>query len=104
MLRASGDLEEAYYVRLEPGRQRLVLDSLPRPGDVPFMVELERPVRLTPGKPVELKVFLDGGVCEVYADGKGAVSARLYNRHSGDCGLFVNEGRAHFRNIKLLTL
>jgi beta-fructofuranosidase len=104
MLRASGDLEEAYYVRLEPGRQRLVLDSWPRAGDVPFMVELERPVRLKPGDSVDLKVFLDGSVCEVYADGKGAVSARLYNCHSGDWGLFVNEGRAHFRNIKLLTL
>jgi beta-fructofuranosidase len=104
MLRASEDLEEAYYVRLEPGRQRLVLDSWPRAGDVPFMVELERPVRLRPGESVELKVFLDGSICEVYVDSKVAMSARLYNRHSGDWGLFVNEGAAHFRNIKLLTL
>jgi beta-fructofuranosidase len=104
MLRASDDLEEAYYVRLEPGRQRLVLDSWPRPGDVPFMVELERPIRLTPKNSVELKIFLDGSVCEVYADSKVAMSARLYNRYTGDWGLFVNEGSVRFRNIKLMTL
>ncbi len=101
MLRASDDLEEAYYIRLEPGRDRLVLDSWPRPGDKPFMVELERPILLTPGKPAELKVFVEGSICEVYAAGKVAMSARLYNRHSGHWGLFVNEGIAQFRDIRL---
>jgi beta-fructofuranosidase len=104
MLRASEDLEEAYYIRLEPGRQRLVLDSWPRPGDVPFMIELERPISLIPAKPTELKVFVDGSICEVYAGGKIAMSARLYNRYDGDWGLFVNEGGAYFSNIKLMTL
>ena len=104
MLRTSEDFEEAYYIRLEPGRQRLVLDSWPRVGDVPFMVELERPLRLVWGNPVELKVILDGTICEVYADSKVAMSARLYNRHSGDWGVFVNEGGAYFTNIRQFTL
>jgi beta-fructofuranosidase len=101
MLRASEDLEEAYYIRLEPGRARLVLDSWPRPGDKPFWVELERPLALAPGQPVELKVFVDGSICEVYAAGKIAMSARLYNRHAGKWGLFVNEGNARFRDVRL---
>jgi beta-fructofuranosidase len=104
LLRATEDLEEACYLRLEPGRQRLVLDMWPRLGDVPFMVELERPISLSPGKPTELKVFVDGSMCEVYAGGKVAMSARLYNRYFGDWGVFVNEGSAHFRNIKLRGL
>jgi beta-fructofuranosidase len=103
MLRASEDLEEAYYIRLEPGRQRLVMDCWPRAGDVPFWVESERPLRLRPENPVTLKVFLDGTLCEVYADDKVAMSARLYNRFSGGWGVFVNEGAAQFRDLKLLT-
>ena len=104
MLRGSEDLEEAYYIRLEPGRNRLVLDEWPRPGDVPFMVELERPIPLITGKPVDLKVFVDGTICEVYANGKVAMSARLYNRYRGQWGLFVNEGVAQFWNTKLAAL
>ena len=104
MLRASEDLEEAYYIRLEPGRNRLVLDSWPRPGERPFWVELERPLALAPGRPVELKVIVEGTICEVYVAGKIAMSARLYNRHAGQWGLFVNEGTAIFRDIKLSAL
>jgi beta-fructofuranosidase len=103
MLRASDDFERAYYVRLEPGRHRLVLDSWPRRGDLPFMVELERPLELHPDRPVEIKLFLDGSICEVYAGGKIAMSARLYSLPAGTWGLFVNEGTAHFSGVRLAT-
>ncbi len=98
MLRASDDLESAYYIRIEPHRQRLVLDLWPRAGDVPHLVELERPLALAPGVPVELKVFVDGTVCEVYAAGV-AMSARLYNLKSGDWGVFVSDGSARFEDL-----
>jgi len=104
MLWASEDLEEGYYIRLEPGGNRLVLDSWPRPGDVPFMIGLERPIPLKAGKPTELKVFVDGSMCEVYAGDKVAMSARLYNRHSGVWGVFVKQGVTQFRDIKVATL
>lgn len=101
MLRASDDLNLAYYVRLEPARHRLVLDSWERPGDVPFWVELERPIRLEPHRPVDLKVFVDGTVCVVYADNKVAMSTRLYNLKQGNWGVFVNEGSARFTNVRI---
>jgi beta-fructofuranosidase len=101
MLRASEDLEAAYYVRLEPGRNRLVFDSWPRPGDVPFWIGLERPLELRPGQPLTLQVFVDGTVCEVYAAGKIAMSTRLYNLPSGQWGVFVNEGAARFSDLSL---
>ena len=103
MLRVSDDFERAYYIRLEPGRQRLVLDSWPRRGDLPFMVELERPLELRPDRPVEMKLFLEGSICEVYAGGKIAMSARLYDHSTGSWGLFVNEGTAHFSGVRLAT-
>ena len=83
---------------------RLVLDSWPRPGDLPFMTGLERPIPLKAGTPTELKVFVDGSICEVYAGGKVAMSTRLYNRHSGVWGVFVKQGEAQFRDIKVATL
>jgi beta-fructofuranosidase len=101
MLRVNDTFESAYYVRLEPARNRLVFDSWPRPGDVPFWVELERPIRLEAQRPVDLKVFVDGTVCVVYADDRIAMSTRLYNLKQGDWGVFVNEGAARFRNVRI---
>lgn len=101
MLRASDDLEAAYYIRLEPARNRLVLDSWPRAGDLPFWVELERPLTLTPGTPVSLTVLLDGTHCVVYAADRVAMSARLYNLKEGNWGVFTSEGRAEFRRIQV---
>lgn len=101
MLRASDDFNLAYYVRLEPARRRLVLDSWERPGDVPFWVELERPIKLEPHRPVDLKVFVDGSVCVVYAGNQVAMSTRLYNLKQGNWGVFVNEGSARFTNVRI---
>ncbi len=110
MLRASDDLESVYYVRLEPQNNRLVFDSWPRgthhpitSADGPFMLDLERQIELNPNQPVELKVFVDGTVAVIYAAGKIALSTRLYNLPKGKWGVFVNEGSARFRNLKLTT-
>jgi beta-fructofuranosidase len=104
MLRTSDDFESAYYVRLEPGSQRLVFDSWPRAGDVSHMAELDRPMDLAPGVPVTVTLFIDGTVCEVYAAGRVAMSARMYNLPAGNWGVFVNEGAARFSGIRLTTM
>jgi beta-fructofuranosidase len=103
MLRVSEDLESAYYIRLEPGRDRLVLDSWPRGGDIPFMVELERPIHLAPGKTYPMTIIVEDTVCEVYLDNQIAMSARLYNLKNGKWGVFVNEGAASFNAVQLFT-
>jgi beta-fructofuranosidase len=104
MLRVSDDLERAYYVRLEPSRNRLVFDAWPRAGDVPFMVELERPIALSPGMPTELKVFVDGTIAEIYVAGKITMSTRMYGLPQGAWGVFVSEGNAQFRDLGLFGL
>ena len=101
MLRVSDDLDRGYYVRLEPTRNRLVLDYWPRAGDLPYMVGLERPLALRTGWPLELQVFVDGTVCEIYVGGTIAMSARLYNLRTGDWGVFVEEGVARFENLRV---
>jgi beta-fructofuranosidase len=101
MLRASDDLDSMYYIRFEPFRNRLVLDTWPRPGDIPFDVGVERPLALSPGAPIDLKVFVDGSVCVVYADRKVAMSTRLYDLKEGRWGVFVTEGSALFKDLRL---
>jgi beta-fructofuranosidase len=103
MLRSSEDYESGYYVRLEPGRNRLVFDAWPRPGDMPFMVELERPLDLRPATPVRLKIIADGSCGVVYAGGTVAMSFRMYDLPKGNWGVFVNDGAARFRDIRLST-
>jgi hypothetical protein len=40
-------------------------------------------------------------VCEVYADGSVAMSARLYDRAAGAWGAFVSDGAAAFGEVTL---
>jgi beta-fructofuranosidase len=101
MLRVSEDLEDAYYIRLEPRWDRMVFDAWPRKGDVPSMVELERPLKLRPGQAVEIKVLIEGTVCEVYAAGELAMSTRLYDLRTGSWGVFVQEGAARFEGLRM---
>ncbi|WP_405001268.1 glycoside hydrolase family protein [Geochorda subterranea] len=95
VLRVGSDPDEAYYIRLEPQSQRMVFDQWPRKaprgehqwqigGDKPFAVELERPVRLEPGKPYRMEVIVDGTACVAYVAGQVAMSTRLYSRRGGD--------------------
>ncbi len=117
MLRVSDDLEKAYYIRIEPSRNRLVFDMWPRPGDVPFMPELERPlVALTPSArgtalspdqavlpghhAYKLQVYVEGTVCVVYVNGEVAMSTRLYNLPQGKWGVFVEDGVAEFHHVQ----
>jgi beta-fructofuranosidase len=103
-LRMSEDQDSAYYVRIEPLCSRLVFDTWPRSGDVPFEVGLERPLSLSPGKRVNLKVLVDDTVCVIYADDRIAMSTRLYDLKHGRWGVFVSEGSARFENVKIYTL
>jgi beta-fructofuranosidase len=104
MLRVSEDLDSAYYVRLEPLRNRLVFDTWPRSPDIPFDVGVERALALSPGKPVNLKIFVDDTMCVVYADNKVAMGTRLYDLKQGRWGVFVSEGSAQFHNVRISTL
>lgn len=101
LLRATADGDQAYALRLEPKRGRLVFDRWPRlttggeqwqiSGDVPFAVELERPVALPPGEH-RLEVIVDGDLCVATVDDAVSLSTRLYDRTAGHVGAFVGEG------------
>jgi beta-fructofuranosidase len=112
-LRMGDDPDEAYLIRLEPDRGRLVFDRWPRQrtgpmqwqvgGDVPHAVELERVVRLDPDATHRLEVVVDRSICVTYLDGSVAMSARMYDRPRGDWGLFATEGSVGFTDLSIRT-
>lgn len=112
ILRSSPDGQEGYMIRLEPRAGRMVFDRWPRPrtgdgqwqisGDVPFEIELERPVEIAPGAHL-LQVLVDETACVAYLDASVAMSARMYDRPTGGIGLFVGEGRAAFADVSIAT-
>lgn len=112
ILRASSDASEGYLLRIEPRRNRLVFDRWPRrrtgpaqwqiSGDVPFLPELERPLRPSDGR-YDLRVVVDGTICVAYVNDEVALSARIYDRRTGGIGLFVGEGTAEFTNVSIAT-
>lgn len=106
MLRADGNFDKAYYVKLEPGRNRIVFRSAIIQSEeggktFPYEAELERPIELFPGKTYEVKVFVDGTICEVYVNQEVAMSARMYDIKEGQIGLFVVEGSATFQEVQI---
>ena len=94
LLRADAAYDSYYQVRLEPANQRMVIDRWPRPGDEPFM--LERPLALTEGQPVTLKVIASGTNLVVYASSDErewtALSCRMYDHRSGGVGIVRERG------------
>ena len=89
LLRSTIDGDHAYYLRLEPKQQRMVFDRWPRAstgpmqwqvsGDVPHLVELERPCVLEPGEH-QIDLFVEGTVCIAVLDKTVALTARIYEQ------------------------
>lgn len=102
LLHSDSATETYYQLRLEPGRNRVVIDRWPRPGDEPFM--LERPLTLTAGQDVRLKVLIDGTMVTAYVNDAVALDCRAYDHRGGELGLFVAEGEATISNVSIRSL
>lgn len=109
VLKAKDNMNEGYYLRLEPHRSRLVFDRWPRKepgeeqwqigGDVPHAVELERPFQFEYNKVYEIKVIIENTIGIIYFDDKIAMSFRMYNLDYKNWGIFTEEGKAIFSDF-----
>jgi len=109
LLRADTDLNQYYLIRIEPHRQRIVLARWPRLNcDAPFALTppflVERPLRIEPGKPIPLHLFVDSTALVVYAGDGVALSTRLCDFKTGQWGLTAIEGRVEFRQPTLRSV
>jgi len=101
LLRADERLDSYYQIRIEPHRQRVVIDRWPRPGDEAFM--LERPLGLAPGEDIDLRVLVDGSCLVVYVNRDIALSCRMYDHSDGGWGLFAQDGGVSFSGLNCRT-
>jgi beta-fructofuranosidase len=112
LLNATVDGEEATVLRLEPQRDRVVLDRWPRgrtgpaqwqiDGDIPQIVELERSCPLPAGQHT-VQVLLDGATGQVVVDDRVALSFRRDDRVADHLGFFVTDGRADLIALTVAT-
>ena len=58
-------------------------------------------LKLKPGEPLRLTVFLDGSVVEVFANGRTCLTGRIYPTRSDSLGvgIFAKEGRARVKSL-----
>ncbi|OKP95206.1 DUF4975 domain-containing protein [Paenibacillus sp. P46E] len=57
-----------------------------------------------PEQEYELKVYIDGTICDIYVSGDVAMSARMYDIQQGKLAIFVSQGAAEFHRVKIETL
>lgn len=111
LVRTDGSGENGYVLRLEPDRRRLVLDRWPRPvhgteqwhisGDVPHVVELERPVDLSAGH-AHLDVLLRDELLQCCVDGAVCLSTPVYDHPRGRVGLSALDGEVACTRLDVL--
>ena len=101
-VRRSPDAAEETTISYEAATQNVVLatgrSSLsPDAGGGTYRGAL----KLNPGEPLRLTVFLDGSVVEVFANGRTCLTGRIYPTRSDSLGvgIFAREGRARVKSL-----
>lgn len=105
LLRSASEVTRIYYDRNE---ESLVLD-LRRSSNssAAFDDQLKKaPLKLPPNTPLELHVFVDHSVVEVFVNGTAAFSTRVYpiDPASTEIDLFASGGNALARSVDLWSL
>jgi beta-fructofuranosidase len=104
MFRTSDDLEQSYYLRIEPPNNRIVFDKWPREhAEVTQLVELERPLYVAPGDPIQLQVIIQENMGVVYVNDTIAMNFRAYDLPAGNWGFFASDGNVSFGETEICT-
>jgi beta-fructofuranosidase len=101
-VRRSPDAVEETTISYEAATQNVVLatgrSSLsPEAGGGTYRGAL----KLKPGEPLRLTVFVDGSVVEVFANGRTCLTGRIYPTRGDSLGvgIFAREARAHVKSL-----
>ena len=100
-VRASPGGEEETLLYYDPGARNLCFDST-RSGIDGRRVLERAPLELKGGEPLQLSVFVDKSVVEIYANDRQAICRRVYPGRSDSLGvvLFVRGGEAKVSSVK----
>jgi len=100
-VRASAGGEEETLLYYDAAAKKLVFDATRSGVDGRRAVE-QAPLELKDGEPLELRVFVDKSVVEIYANDRQAICRRVYPGRDDSLGvvLFANGGEAKFSRVK----
>ncbi|MEU4197110.1 glycoside hydrolase family 32 protein [Kribbella sp. NPDC026611] len=87
---AAGDT--GYFLRFNPARQALQFGKIGgyRNWYVDHMPELDRPLEIQAGVPLDYRIVVDGSAMVAYVNDQVALSARLYADRPARCGLYAD--------------
>jgi len=105
-LQVDENFDLGYYLCFEPNRCRVQYKTGIRMYEdggkmFPYEVEMERPITLQPQIDYHMKVFVQDTILEAYVNDEIALSTRMFNYSGRRFGLFVSEGIACFKNLRL---
>ena len=104
MLRADQEADTAYGFKFYPASSRLAFDALPEPTWNSLRTRgLDRLLPMEPDAPMHLSLVVDGTMATLYADGKVALTTRMYNYRGQSLGIFAQHGAVRFDNIRIAT-
>ena len=100
-VRASPDEAEVTLLYIDSTANRLVFDST-RSGIHGRMIEEAAPFQLAPAEKLQLHIFIDQSVVEIFADQRQAITRRVYPGRPDSTGviLFADDGDATFSKIQ----
>jgi len=105
-LRAAPGGEEQTSVVYQAASQTLVVDT--RQSSLDADVARERctaPLRLAPGEPLQLRLFLDRSVLEVFANGRLCLAVRLYPTRADSLRLgLISQGGVRLETLDIWRL
>jgi beta-fructofuranosidase len=97
-VRANGDLSEYTRLEYDGARRELVFDAT-RSGKQGRPVREAAPFALARGEALDLTVFVDRGVIEVYANERQAICRRVYPENGGERVLLYGTPGAKVREL-----
>ncbi|MGH9432119.1 MAG: glycoside hydrolase family 32 protein [Terriglobia bacterium] len=107
IVRQSPDSEEETIIALNPSRGQLTLDTRRSSLDPGTVRGVYRgPLEIQPGIPVQLSIFLDRSVIEVFANRRACLTARIYPTRSDSLGarLFAKDGKITVKKLSTHTM
>lgn len=94
---------QGYYLMFEPRYQRIQfrtgLRMYEQGGQMfPYAVEMERPLKLEPGKTYDLELYIQDTIGLLYVNRDVAFGFRMYNYSDRNVGFFVSGGDVSIQN------
>lgn len=107
-LQVDEEFARGYYFYFDPKRQRVEYKGplrMHEQGGWTFQhdVELERPLRLEPGRRHDVRIFVDDTAIVLYVDNETALCVRAYDLRARKFGLAVSDGSVSFDGLRLFT-